>query len=122
MTANGKALAGKVSASQKLDVSELLNASVDVNIMLEGFGYADDIKACITVNGLFGLGNDKGHLVVFDCKDFIIYDYSFNKLNILDAPHYHAFLNALKLTLINNRVFIKDNLCLDYFRSKKLIQ
>ncbi len=121
MTKNGKALADKVAESQKLDLFQLLNVQVDVKIMLEGFPYANDILACLTVNGVFGLGNDKGHLVVFDCKDYIVYDYSFRKLNILHAPHYTAFLNVIKLTLINNRMFIKDNLCVEYFRSKKLM-
>lgn len=119
-----KTILDRVNGTQELDYAALTGATLDINLTLKDFPFAGNIHECLNNKWYFGLANGKGSVVVFDVTELKVFYLSDKQksLKIIDAGDYKSFIDNIKLTIIDHRIFMPAQICVDHFKVKGLIK
>lgn len=116
----------RVEENQRKDHLDLLGATVDVKLILADYPQSKEIQDCLNRKQFFGLGNGQGGIIVFDVDELMVFDLVVygegGKMVKTKSKDFKQFLDYIKLSLITHRMFIPGQVCVSYFKKKKLIK
>lgn len=108
-------------ANDEVIAGILLNADVDVKIILKNFPFAEDILTCLNKKQAFGLSNGEESWIVFNVQALAVYDYSYGHFNICKCKNYKQLLNYLRMSLVSHREFRTSEMCVRFLKDKNII-
>lgn len=114
----------RVNGNQDKGYMELTGATIDIHLVLKDFPFAFNIEQCLNRKEYFGLANDKGSVVVFDTSELKVFYLSdtLKQLNIIDCGDFKSFVDNIKLTIVDHRMYLPAQLCVNHFKTKGLIK